>query len=452
MGAILRAICEGTWELLGVFGERTVWGYRGPGREDGALTATDATAELPHFRARTPGEESRATALELFFDLVYVFAVTQLSHALVEHLTWTGAAQTLFLLLLVWWAWSYTTWMTNWLDPESTAVRLLLIAMMGASLMMAIAIPDAFGDRALLFAVAYTAVQVMRTAFMVAVCAPASSLRLSFARILIWSLASGALLVTGALLPVEAQVALWIAALVVDYAGPYARYWVPRLGASAVRDWAIDGALFAERFQLFVIIALGETIVITGATASDLDIDAAVGAAILVALISTAAFWWLYFDYVARIAGRRLAESDDPGRLARDAFSYIHIPLIAGIIVAAVGDEIVIAHPGDALTGPELAAVAGGPAIYLLGHVALRLRMAGSLSRKRLAAAVACVAVAGAGAALPALAVAALVTAVLVALIAAEAVAGRRLRARGEPTPLEALEASPAPEAPTMPR
>ena len=283
--------------------------------------------ELAHFRGR--GEEGRATALELFFDLVFVFAVTQLSHALVEHLTWSGAAETLFLLLVVWWAWSYTTWMTNWLDPDSGPVRLLLIAMMAASLLMAIAIPEAFGDRALLFAAGYVAVQVMRNAFMVVVSPPGSRLRDSFARIAIWSVATGALFIVGATLPTGGQVAVWIAALILDYAGPYARYWVPVLGRSDTADWDIDGGLFAERFQLFIIIALGETIVLTGATASDLEIDVARGAAIVVALIGTAAFWWLYFDYVARITGRRLAESDDAGRLARDAFSYIHIPLVA---------------------------------------------------------------------------------------------------------------------------
>ena len=408
--------------------------------------------ELRHFRTRVPGEEQRVTNLELFFDLVFVFAVTQLSHSLAVHLTWTGALRTLFLLLVVWWVWSYTTWMTNWLDPERTPVRLLILGMMVGSLLMAIAIPDAFGDRAVLFAAGYVAVQVMRNAFMVYATPPGSVIRLAFVRIAAWSVTAGLLFIVGAFLPTAGQVTLWAIALALDYAGPYARYWVPVVGASDTADWDIEAGLFAERFQLFIIIALGETIVVTGLTASDLDLDAARLLAIVVAVIGTAAFWWLYFDYVARIAGRRLQAADDAGRLARDAFSYIHIPMVAGIIVAAVGDELVIAHPGEELSAAGLACVAGGPAIYLLGHVALRLRMAGSISRKRLAAAGACVVVGVAAAPLPGLAVSAMVAGVLVALIAAEAHSGRRSRMRGEASPLEAFEASLAREAGAPPR
>jgi low temperature requirement protein LtrA len=416
------------------------------------MAETPRYEELRHFRTRVPGEEQRVTNLELFFDLVFVFAVTQLSHSLAAHLTWTGALRTLFLLLIVWWVWSYTTWMTNWLDPERTPVRLLIIGMMIASLLMAIAIPDAFGDRAVLFAAGYVAVQVGRNAFMVHASPAGSQFRLAFARIAAWSVAAGVLFLVGAFLPTAGQVALWTVALALDYAGPYARYWVPVLGASATSDWDIEAGLFAERFQLFMIIALGETIVVTGLTASDLELDAARLTAIVVAVIGTAAFWWLYFDDVARIAGRRLQAAEDAGRLARDAFSYLHIPLVAGIIVAAVGDELVIAHPGEGLSAAELACVAGGPAIYLLGHVALRLRMAGSVSRTRLAAAAACVVVGVAAAPLPGLAVAAMVTGVMVVLIASEALSAHRSRLRGEAGPLEALEASLDAEAEAPPR
>jgi low temperature requirement protein LtrA len=386
------------------------------------------------------GEEQRATTLELFFDLVFVFAITQLSHALAQHLDAEGAAKTLFLLLVVWWAWIYTTWMTNWFDPESPVVRSILIAVMLASLLMAIAIPEAFGDRALLFGASYAALQIVRNAFAVFGSPADWPLRPTLARILIWSVAVGVLWVLGGVLGGTALIAIWLAALVLDYAGPYAGYWSPGLGRSPPSDWEIESAHFSERFQLFVIIALGESIVVTGLTASDLDITLARGTAIAVAFLSSAALWWLYFDYVARIAQIRLDAADDRGRLARDAYTYLHIPMIAGIIVTAVGDELVIAHPGEQLSGPELATVVGGPALYLLGHVGFRLRMAHSLSGKRLTAALALCAVGAIGAFIPALATATLVLAVLVALIVAEIVAGSRRRAQGLPSPIEQLQ------------
>ncbi len=401
----------------------------------------DATRTLNRFLRQTSEyEEQRATTLELFFDLVFVFAITQLSHYLVEHLDAEGAAKTLFLLLVVWWAWIYTTWMTNWFDPESPVVRSILIAVMLASLFMAIAIPDAFGDRALMFAASYASLQIIRNAFAVIGSPSDWPLRPALKRILIWSLVVGAMWIVGGALGGAALIAIWIVALVLDYAGPYTGYWNPVHGRSETTDWEIESAHFSERFQLFVIIALGESIVVTGATAAGFDITLARGAAIAVAFLGSAALWWLYFDYVARIAQVRLDKADDIGRLARDAYTYLHIPMIAGIIVTAVGDEIVIAHPSERLSGPELATVAGGPALYLLGHVGFRLRMAGSLSWKRLSAALALCVVGAIGAVLPAIATAALALAVLVALIVAELVAGRRRRARGLPSPIEQLE------------
>jgi low temperature requirement protein LtrA len=393
-----------------------------------------------HLRQRSD-QEQRATNLELFFDLVFVFAVTQLSHLLGAHLTWAGAAQTALLLLVTWWAWVYTTWMTNWFDPDSPAVRCLLIAVMLASLAMAIAIPHAFGDRALMFAVGYGCLQVVRNAFVVWATERRSQLHGAFIRILLWSVAIALLWVAGALLDDGARNAVWVLALAIDYAGPAAGYWVPRMGRSPAGEWEIEGSHFAERFQLFIIIALGESIVVAGTTASDLHIDAARAAAVAVAFLTSAAMWWLYFDFVATIAQRRLATSDEAGALARDAYTYIHILMVAGIIVAAVGDAVLIARPSETATAAELATLAGGPALYLAGHVAFRRRMAGSWSGKRISAAIALVAAGLLGALMPALACASLILAILVALIAAELAAGRRRQQRGQPNPLEALEA-----------
>jgi low temperature requirement protein LtrA len=394
-------------------------------------------------RHTTAGEEQRATTLELFYDLVFVFAITQVSHLLLDHLSWEGVGQSLVVLLAVWWSWNYTTWVTNEVDPESIVVRLLLIALMLGSLVMAIAIPEAFGDRALVFAGAYVAIQVGRHSFLTFVAADRGTLeRRRAGAILIWFLAAGALWIAGALAEGPARTALWLAALAVDYGAPLVTFWVPGRARVAPEAWQVETAHFAERFQLFIIIALGESVVITGATTSDLELDAARMTAFGLAFLGTAALWWLYFNYVARIAQRRLELAENRTTLARDAYTYLHVLMVAGVIVSAVGDELVIAHPTEELPGREIAAVVAGPALYLLAHAIFRLRMAGSLSWKRLAGALGCVAAGFVGTFAPALVVAALVVAVLAAVIGAEHVSGARRAARGEPSPLERLEVS----------
>src|SRR5215207_1039862 len=207
-------------------------------------------------RARE-GADGRVTPLELFFGLVYVFAVTQLSHRLLEHLTIGGALQTLFLLLVVWWAWQYTTWFTNWFDPDALPVRLMLGAVMLASLVMSVAIPEAFGEWGLMFALAYVAIQLGRTVFAVLALGASHPLSGSYRRILAWFAAAGVVWVAGGLVEGEARYALWLLALGVDYSGPAAGYRTPGLGRSRTQEWTIEGAHFAERCQLFVIIALG---------------------------------------------------------------------------------------------------------------------------------------------------------------------------------------------------
>ncbi len=392
-------------------------------------------------RRRDTGQEQRATTLELFYDLVFVFAITQVSHLLLDHLTWEGAGQAALVLLVVWWAWNYTTWVTNELDPESVVVRLMLIAVMLATLLMAVAIPEAFGERALLFAGSYVAIQVGRHTFLAFGSAGTGTIERERAeRILTWFVASGALWIAGALADGPVRTALWLAALAIDYSAPLAVYWVPGRTHLRASAWNVETSHFAERFQLFVIIALGESIVITGATTSELNLNGARLAAFALAFLATAALWWLYFNYVARVAQRRLEVAPDRTNLARDAYTYLHVVMIAGVIVSAVGDELVIAHPTEELAGAEIAAVVAGPAIYLLAHALFRLRMAGSLSWKRLGGALACVAVGAVAGLVPALVVGALLVAVLFAVIGSEEVAGRRRAARGEPSPLERLE------------
>ena len=392
-------------------------------------------------RIRVPGEEQRTSSLELFFDLVFVFAVTQVSHLLLKHLTWAGVGQSALVLLVIWWAWNYTAWVTNELDPESAVVRALMIALMLAALLMAVAIPRAFGSDALLFAGSYVAIQVGRHLFLTFGSAvPHTPERERGARILGWFVASAPLWIAGAIAGGTAQTILWVAALLLDYGAPLVLYWAPRRPRLGPGTWDVESAHFAERFQLFVIIALGESIVVTGATTSQAGLDFARGVALATAFLTTAAMWWLYFTYVARIAQRRLELSHDRTKLARDGYTYLHVLMVAGVIVSAVGDELLIAHPTEELTGPQIAAVVGGPAIYLLAHTLFRLRMAGTLSVRRLAGAIACVALGALGAVVPALVLGIAVLAVLVGVIAAEHAAAVRRRARGEPSPLERLE------------
>lgn len=343
---------------------------------------SDATREgqeplLPSIRImRRSGEEQRATFFELFFDLVYVFAVTQLSHHLLAaHLSWEGAAETGFMLLAVYWAWNYTTWMANWFDPETVPIRLVLTFVMLASLLMAVAIPRGFGDLALLFACSYSALQVGRNLFVV-LATPPGRFNQNFRQILAWSVASAPLWVAGGLID-DARWPLWLAALALDLAGPLAKYWVPGLGNTPMSQWAIDGHHFAERFQLFVIIALGEGIVLTGVTASGSEMNLETGVALGLSFLGSVALWWLYFSGASPVIARRIghSSSEDVGTLGRDIYTYLHLPIVAGIVLVAVGDELVVAHPSYDLETVGAVAVLGGPALFLAGLMACGLRV-----------------------------------------------------------------------------
>lgn len=386
---------------------------------------------------------SATTTLELFYDLVFVFAVTQVSHLLLAHLSWEGAGQATLVLLVVWWSWNYTTWFTNELDPEAASVRVVLIALMLASLLMAVAIPQAFRSEALLFAGAYVVIQVGRTAFLAFAAADARSAeRRRAARILAWFIASGVPWILGAILGGSARTVLWIVALVIDYVAPLMTYNAPGLPHLAEAAWSLTPQHFTERFGLFVIIAFGESVVLIGATTSVLNLDAPTVVAFALSFIETAVLWWLYFNTVAGMIERRLAVAGNQIRLARDAFTYLHVVIVAGVIVSAVGQEVVIAHPAAELSGGRLIVVVAGPALYLLAHCILRLRMTGTVSAKRVAGAVGCVAVALIAGVIPALLAEALVVIVLLAIIGAEELTASRRRARGEASPRERLEAS----------
>jgi low temperature requirement protein LtrA len=370
---------------------------------------------------RAEGAEAhRVTFLELFFDLVYVFAITQLSHGLRTHLSLEGAAQTLILLLAVWWAWVYTAWATNWLDPESRPVRLLLIVIMGLALVMAAALPDAFGDRGLLFAVAYATFQVVRSAFVLSTFRDDPIRRMTFRRIVVWNAVAGLIWIAGGLAPEDLRWPIWIAAVLVDYAGPAAAYYVPGLGRSRTTDWTVTGSHFAERFKLFVILALGESILVTGITLSELELTAAAGAAFAVAFVGSVALWWIYFDRSAEAGSGALESAGDPGRLARSAYTYFHLPIVAGIIVTAVADDLVIAHPFGETDLALLAVVLGGPALFLIGHALFKREAFGVTSVTRLVAVAALLILAPLGPGLAPLVLALLATLIVVAVAALE--------------------------------
>jgi low temperature requirement protein LtrA len=362
------------------------------------------------------GGEQRVTPLELFFDLVYVFAITQLSHLLLDHLTVEGALETLFLLLAVWWAWVYTTWVTNWFDPDRPPVRVLLIALMLVSLVMSVAIPEAFGERGPMFAVSYVAIQVGRTAFVVLALDKSSSLGRTFQRILAWFAVPAVLWVVGGLLEGEARYMLWVLALALEYAGPVTGYYTPGLGRSATGEWTVEGGHLAERCQLFVIIALGESILVTGTTFGEIEASAATVAAFAVAFVGSAALWWTYFARSARVASETIAHSEDPGRTARSAYTYFHLPMIAGIIAVAASDELTVAHPGDPGTFASVSLTLGGAALFVTGHGFFIWTISGRIPWSRVAAVVALAALAPLGFAVPALALAVAAALVVVAL------------------------------------
>jgi low temperature requirement protein LtrA len=390
---------------------------------------------------RVRGLQRQETApLELFYDLVFVFAVTQVADLLLDDLSWAGAGDALLALLVVWWAWNYTTWVTSEVDPDPTPVRLLLLAMMLASLAMAVAVPEAFGRHGLLFAGSYIAIKIGRLAFL-AFDMPGVSRRPGrLRRLLLWFVASGVFWIAGGVADGSARKGLWILALAIDLTGPLVMYWVPRRGRLSFGAWTPQTGHFVERFGLFMLIAFGETIVLTGAATSELDLTVSRFAGLTLAFLGTAAMWWLYFDDFPRVAKRRLELAPNPVQLARDAYMYLHVVLVAGVLLAAVGGELVIEAPTAELTDAEVAIRTAGPTLYLLGHVLYRLRLTGWVSWERLGGAAACVVVGLMGTAVPGLALAALLVSVLVSVVAAEQIRETRRLARGAPSRLELLE------------
>ena len=322
-----------------------------------------------HLRDAREEADHSVSPLELFFDLVFVFAVTQLSHYLLDHHTLLGALQTLVMFLAVWWAWIYTAWATNWLDPLRAPVRIALLIVMLLSMVMSSAIPGAFEEFGLAFALAYASIQVGRT-FYTAWAREGfpGGTSTNMARAGFYFVASAILWIIGGLDPDPMRRLLWWAvALGIEYSGPFTFFYVPGIGRSTPDEWQISGAHMAERCGLFIIIALGEGIIVTGATFAELDPSPAAILAFLSAFVSSVAMWWIYFDVGARRGSELIEHDDRPGLIGRQAYTYGHIPIVAGIVVLAVADEQVLTHPGGHLEPYYVAALIGGAVLFICG-------------------------------------------------------------------------------------
>jgi low temperature requirement protein LtrA len=314
------------------------------------------------------------TNIEVFFDLVYAFAITQLSSRfLLGHLSIEGALQAVLLLAMIWLGWSYTMWLTNWLDPGHISVRLLLLALMLTSLVFSSGIPDAFGARGLAVGGAYAAMQIGRSVFAV-VALRGDKLQRNFERILAWCVVSGTLAIIGGLQHGLAREVLWLLAVSVDMAGSATGFFVPGLGRSTTKDWSIDGQHIAERCQSFVLIAIGESIVVIGAgLASGPNIGLRELAAIVVAFAGSVGLWWVYFDRSAEVAQSVIARHPNPGSLGRSAYHSIHPIMIGGIVAIAAGDHAIVSHPDSSAGVATALMLAGGSALFLAGHALFKV-------------------------------------------------------------------------------
>ena len=368
-------------------------------------------------------EGERVTPLELFFDLVFVLALTQCTTLMLRTPTWLGLLKGMLVLGMLWWSWVGYAWLTSVVDPEEGSVRLAMFAAMAAFLVAALCVPGAFGSEALLFAFAYAAVRTAHIVLFMLASRDDDALRQSVLGLAVSTAIGAGLLFVAAFTSGAVQLGIWGLALVLDAGGPYL------FGADG---WKLVPGHFAERHGAIVIIALGESIVAIGVGAKA-TIGAGVVLAAVLGIVIAATLWWAYFDVAAIVAGRRLAkaaEGRERNEIARDSYSYLHFPMVAGIALIAVGLRRTITDLDGPLKIVAASALLGGAAMYMLAHVAFRFRNMHSLSARRLVCAAVLVALLPAGAVLPALATLAILAAVLVALIAYEALRYAEVRDR----------------------
>jgi low temperature requirement protein LtrA len=319
--------------------------------------------------------EERVTPLELFFDLVFVFAITQVTGMLSADATWGGLGRALLVLGALWWAWTGYAWLTNTVNPDEGAVRLAILGAMGALLVVALAVPTAFGADGIVFGIAYLSVRVLHIVLFMLPARGARDLRRSVLRLGIGSTVGPGLIIVAGFTDGAAQAGLWAVALTIDYLG----------GAFSSGGWRVFPKHFAERHGLIVIIALGESIVAIGIGARGLPLDAGEIAAALLGIAAVTALWWAYFDVVALVAERKLSELAGVAQaaLARDAYSYLHLPMVAGIVLFALGLKHTLGHPAHELATVPAFALCAGPAMYLLAQDAMRFRTSRTYNWRR---------------------------------------------------------------------
>ena len=381
-------------------------------------------AQPPEIEPEVEGEESGhpVTPLELFFDLVFVFALTQVTGFMSDDPTWEGLGRGLLILAALWWAWGAYAWLTNEIDPDEGSARLAMFGAMAAMFVAALAVPHAFDTDAVVFGLAYFAVRAMHIVLF-AEATPNVDVRQAAFRLARTAIPAPALLVVAGFLDGWTEIAVWLLALGIDYAGPY---------VFGVRGFSVSAEHFAERYGLIVIIALGESIVAIGIGAAGLELSPTVVLAAVLGLVLACALWWAYFDIVALLVRRRLVEArgHERARLARDTFSYLHLPMFAGIVLVALGAKKVLGHVDEPLETVPAVALCCGVALYLLSHDAMRYRSVRSVNPRRCLAAAVSVALIPAAVRVDGVVALALVAAVCVALIAYETVRFREARAR----------------------
>jgi low temperature requirement protein LtrA len=369
-----------------------------------------------------PEREQRVTPLELFFDLVFVFAFTQVTGFLSQHPTWGGLLRGLLILCVLWWAWAAYAWLTNTLNPEEGAVRLAMFAAIAAMLIVSLAVPNAFGTAGVAFGVAYLVVRVFHLILYAIAGRGDRDLLGAILRITPTATLCSGLLVIAGFFDGAAQLALWGAALLIDYGSVLVGH---------MRGWRVSPAHFVERHGLVVIIALGESIVAIGVGAAGLPLDTGVIAAALLGITVAACLWWSYFDWTVYVSQARLVETTGAQRaaFARDAFSYLHLPMVAGIVLFAFGLKTTLPAVGTTLPTVPAVGLLAGIALYFVAHVALRLRIGVGLGRGRTIASVLLLALLPFAKEMPGLASLGLVATVCAALIAYEFLRHREDRA-----------------------
>jgi low temperature requirement protein LtrA len=372
-------------------------------------------------RALEGDAEHQVTPLELLFDLVFVFAITQVTRLLADEPTSLGVLRAMLVLAALWSAWNGYAWLTSAMDVDEGGVRLAMLGAMGAMLVVALAVPGAFGDDALLFGLAYLVVRLLHLVLSVIVGRDDPDRLGALLRFAPTAIAGALLLVVASFVHDDARIAVWAVALAVDYLGPI----VIGMG----RGWRVAPEHFAERFGLIILIALGESIIAIGVGAG-FELGTGVVVAALLGVVVVSALWWLYFDVAAILARRRLAEATglERARMARDAYNYLHLTMVGGIVLFALGLKTTLGDVGASLDTIPAVALCGGVALYLIGHIAFLFRATAYVFRRRTVGAVVLLALIPAALAIPALAALALVSTVCSGVVAYEVLRHREAR------------------------